>query len=95
MKPSATSSSRQRMLAALDQQEPDHTPCSFMLYNALKATCRGYEEFILRQIELGLDPYVQLPARPPVVVNDYYNLHGLPVSYDCGRRGRRVDRASG
>jgi len=23
-----------------------------------------------------------LPPRPPLVVNDYYNLHGLPVSYD-------------
>jgi hypothetical protein len=22
-----------------------------------------------------------LPPRPPVVVNDHYNLHGLPVSY--------------
>jgi len=29
-----------------------------------------------------LDAYVQLPTRPPVVVNDHYNLHGLPVSYN-------------
>jgi Uroporphyrinogen decarboxylase (URO-D) len=73
--------SRQRMLAALNGQEPDHLPCSFMLYNGLKSTCRDYLEFIQKQLDLGLDPYVQIPPRPPVVANDYYNLHGLPVSY--------------
>jgi len=74
--------SRERMLAALDRREPDHVPCCFMLFNGLKSTCRDYAEFIERQVELGLDPFVQLPARPPLVVNDHYNLHGLPVQYD-------------
>ncbi len=73
---------RQRMLAALDRQEPDHAPCSFMLYNGLKSTCRTQAEFVERQLALGLDAVVELPPRPPVVVNDYYNLHGLPVSCD-------------
>ena len=75
-------SSRERMLAALDGLPVDHTPCSFMLYNGLKSTCNSYEEFVLRQVELGLDTCVQLPGRPPVVVNDHYNLHGLPVRHD-------------
>lgn len=75
-------SSRQRMLAALNQQEPDYAPCSLMLYNGLKSTCRDYAEFIERQVAMGLDTVVELPPRPPVVVNDHYNLHGLPVSYD-------------
>jgi len=74
--------SRERMLAALSCEQPDRTPCSFMLYNGLKSTCSTYLEFIERQIEMGLDTYVELPPRPPVVINDYYNLHGLPVSYD-------------
>jgi uroporphyrinogen-III decarboxylase len=74
--------SRQRMLAALDRQEPDHVPCSFMLFNGLRSTCRDFQEFIERQVAMGLDAYVQLPPRPPAVVNDHYNLHGLPVSYD-------------
>jgi len=78
----AKMSSRQRMLAALDRQEPDHAPCSFMLYGGLKSTCRDYAEFVERQVVLGLDTFVDLPMRPPVVVNDHYNLHGLPVSYD-------------
>lgn len=68
------------MLAALNGQ-PGPVPCSFMLYNGLKSTCRDYLEFLQKQIDLGLDTCVQLPPRPPVVVNDHYNLHGLPVSY--------------
>jgi hypothetical protein len=70
------------MLAALNCQEPDHVPCSFMIYGGLKGRCQTYLEFIERQIEMGLDTFVELPPRPPVVVNDYYNLHGLPVNYD-------------
>jgi hypothetical protein len=74
-------SSRQRMLAALSGQQPDRVPCSFMLFNGLKAQSRDYLDFIQRQLDLGLDAYVQIPPRPPVVKNDYYNLHGLAVSY--------------
>ncbi len=75
-------SSRQRMLAALNCQEPDYAPCSFMLFNVLRDGCKSYAEFIERQVDMGLDAFVQVPLRPPVVVNDYFNLHGLPVSYD-------------
>jgi len=75
-------SSRNRMLAALNCRESDYPPCSFMLFNGLKSVCSDYLEFIERQIEMGLDAYVELPPRPPIVVNDHYNLHGLPVSYD-------------
>jgi hypothetical protein len=53
-----------------------------MLFNGLKAESHDYLDFIQRQLDLGLDAYVQIPPRPPVVHNDYYNLHGLPVSYD-------------
>ena len=70
------------MLAALDCRQPDHVPCAFMIFGALKSRCADYAEFVERQVEMGLDAFVELPPRPPVVVNDYYNLHGLPVSYD-------------
>ena len=73
--------SRQRMLGAINHLQVDHPPCSFMLNNGLKSTCADYLEFIHKQIDLGLDTYVQIPPRPPVVINDSYNLHGLPVSY--------------
>jgi hypothetical protein len=69
------------MLAALDRVG-DQTPCSFMLFNGLKEKCSSYLEFLEKQISLGLDTYVQIPPRPPVVINDTYNLHGLPVSFD-------------
>jgi len=35
-----------------------------------------------RQLDLGLDAYVQIPPRTPVLVNNHDNLHGLPVNYD-------------
>ncbi len=75
-------SSRMRLLRALACLETDHLPCSFMMYGGLKATCQDYEEFVRRQLHMGLDTFVELPPRPPVVANDHYNLHGLPVSYD-------------
>ncbi len=75
-------SSRERMLAAINFEKPARAPCAFMLYNALKEECTSYAEFIQRQVTMGLDAYVEVPTRPPVVVNDHYNLHGLPVSYD-------------
>ena len=74
-------SSRNRMLAALRCQNKDQTPCSFMLFNALKERSEDYLDFIERQLKLGLDAFVQIPPRSPIVENDYYNLHGLPVSY--------------
>ncbi len=69
------------MLAALNCQQPVHTPCSFMLFKGLQTGCKDYLDFIERQVAMGLDAYVMLPPRPPEVVNDHYNLHGLPVSY--------------
>jgi hypothetical protein len=53
-----------------------------MLFNGLKGESKDYLDFIQRQLDLGLDAYVQIPPRPLVVKNDHYNLHGLPVSYD-------------
>lgn len=74
-------SSRERMLAALSCENTGIIPCSFMLFNGLKEVSTSYLDFIQRQLELGLDAYVQIPPRPLVVKSDYYNLHGLPVSY--------------
>ncbi len=75
-------SSRERMLAALACQVGDGVPCAFMIYGGLKSRCTSYLDFIERQVALGLDTVVELPPRPPKLVNDWYNLHGLPVSYD-------------
>lgn len=76
-----TMSSRERMLAAIDCKPVDHAPCSFMLYKGLLSQSRDYLDFLRREMDLGLDAYVQLPPRQPRVVTDTYNLHGLPVSF--------------
>ncbi len=75
------SSSRDRMLAALSCQTPDYPPCSFMIFGALHQRADAYLDFVARELELGLDAFVMLPPRPPIVQNDHYNLHGLPVSF--------------
>ena len=69
------------MLAALECQTPDYVPCSFMIFGALHRKVSTYLAFVEQQVALGLDAYVMLPSRPPVVINDHYNLYGLPVSY--------------
>lgn len=78
--PSMTS--RERMLAAIDGREPDHIPCSFMLYNAVRDKSADYNDFVRRQVALGFDTYAQVPPRPPVWKVDHKDLQGLPVSYD-------------
>lgn len=77
-----TLTSRERMMAALSCQPVDHPPCSFMMYKALRDHSSDYLNYIQRQLDLGLDAYAELPPRPPTVVNDYYNLHGLAVNFD-------------
>jgi hypothetical protein len=74
-------SSRDRILAAINCQTPDIPPCSFMIFGALHQSADSYLDFIKAQLKLGLDPFIMLPPRPPQANNDYYNLHGLPVSY--------------
>ena len=74
-------SSRQRMLLALDCQQPDHTPLSFMLFGGLWSGSANYLAFIQGLLDLALDAFVQIPPREPRLMNDFYNLHGLPVNY--------------
>ncbi len=76
--------SRQRMLAAMRREPLDHVPCSFMLFRGLWSQSDNYLDFIQKQIELGLDAFVQIPPRKPGLVSDSYNLYGLPVHFDPG-----------
>ena len=52
--------SRERMLAALEGREADHTPCSFMLFFNLYERCRSDKEFVERQVEMGLDAFAHV-----------------------------------
>lgn len=47
--------SRERMLRAIAHENVDHVPCSFMIFFNLRRQCSSEEEFLARQIELGLD----------------------------------------
>jgi len=59
-------SSHERMLLALNNQQPDHVPCCVMIFAALwqQQQCRDQMEFIQRQIDMGLDVRVELPELP-------------------------------
>lgn len=76
-------SSRDRMRQALSPPgEPDRVPCCFMIFSALKAQCEDPFEFVERQLDLGLDAVVELPASPSDVQSEHADLHGLPVRLD-------------
>lgn len=81
---SKPASLREQMLAALNCQDAHYPPVSFMLFKGLWSQSQSYLDFIQSQIDLGLNPYVQIPMRQPGIINDHYNLHGLPISYHPG-----------
>lgn len=72
-------SSRERMLAAIQCQPVDYTPCSFMIFSALGARCRNQFERIEKELELGLDSFLMLPTSPPATMSMHGDLHGLAV----------------
>lgn len=78
-------SSRDRMLAAIGAETPDYVPCCFMLFGALRGQCSDQFEFVDRQLEMGLDAYVQLPMRPTRSIrteSEHTDLYGLPLRFD-------------
>jgi len=52
--------SRERLLAAIAGERPDHAPCSFMLFFSLYERCASDTQFVEKQLELGLDPFVHV-----------------------------------
>ena len=74
-------STREKILAAMNREPGWPVPCSFMLFKGLLTKSSSYLDFLSRQLDLGLEPYAMLPPRPPVLENDSYNLHGMPVHF--------------
>lgn len=74
-------SSRERMRIAISGEKADHIPCCFMIFAALQSRCRDTEEFIQRQLDLGLDAMIPVPTRPPRTETDHGDLPGLPVHF--------------
>ena len=86
--PESRLSSRERMLAALNNREPDRVPLCFMIFAALRDSCRDMYEYVEKQVEMGLDTKVEVPIAPLGVLNDYMDAPGLPVRYDAEVRIR-------
>lgn len=79
-----TMTPRERVLTALDCGQPDHVPCCFMIFSALREQCRDQYDFAERQLKLGLDAVVGLPVRETRRarnVSEQGDLHGLPVRF--------------
>jgi len=74
-------SSRERMLAAIRNEEADRVPFCFMIFAALRDRCKDRFEFVEKQLEMGLDAMVELPMGPLDVKTDHNDLPGLPVTY--------------
>ncbi len=52
--------SKERMLAVLNNQPVDYIPCSFMLFFNLYNQCKSEFEYITKEVELGIDPFVHV-----------------------------------
>jgi len=72
-------SSRERMMTAIECRKPDYMPMCFMIFSALRHKCKDQYEFVDKQLELGLDAFVDLP---PDTQSEHFDLHGLPVRFD-------------
>ena len=72
-------SSRERMLCAIEGRAADYVPLSFMIFSACEQRCAGPIEFFERQVELGLDPVVDLWHMNADEVKDCGDAPGPPV----------------
>ncbi len=52
--------SRERMLSTLNYDTVDYIPCCFMIFFNLYNKCKSEEEFVLRQLDLGLDAFAHV-----------------------------------
>ena len=86
-----TMSSRERMLAALNGEQPDHAPMAFMIFTALNQRLskarRGSDPTaaIETQIDLGLDTVVDLTFISPLSEEiGHADAPGVPVRFEEG-----------
>ena len=86
-----TMSSRDRLLAALNNEKPDHVPMAFMIFSALSERlghgrrADDATEYIETQIELGLDTVVDLTFLGPYAQEiGHADAPGLHLSFGAG-----------
>jgi len=71
--------SKERMLAAFDHKEHDHVPCAFMSFSAMRGRCQDPYEVCERELEMGLDSWLFIPATRRNLRPTHPDLRGLPV----------------
>jgi uroporphyrinogen-III decarboxylase len=77
-----TMSSRQRLLAALNDQEVDHLPCCFMSFTALRKRCNeDLYELCRAELEMGFDSMLFIPTASRPQRPEHPDLRGLPVRF--------------
>ncbi len=74
--------SRQRLLNAIQLQEADRTPCSFMSFTVMRKRQNDDWYAVARaEAEMGLDPMLFIPSLPRRQRLDHPDLRGLPVRF--------------
>jgi uroporphyrinogen-III decarboxylase len=74
--------SRQRMLRALNQEDVDYIPCSFMSFTALrKRLNEDMFKLSKAELEMGLDSILFIPSAGRPLRPDHPDLRGLPVRF--------------
>ena len=74
-------------MAAMGGGVPDHVPCCFMLFGSMRKKSKDPLDYVARQLDLGLDAYVELPGRPADAAretSEQHDLYGLPVRFGTG-----------
>lgn len=74
--------SRERMLGALECRAVDYVPCSFMIFAALRGRCASDEEFVRREVAMGLDAVVPLASWASARNPEHRDLPGIDIRYD-------------
>lgn len=72
--------SRQRILRALNLEEPDHVPCCFMSFSALRERFGGNRYRVVEaELAMGMDAMLFIPVAPRSERPEHPDLRGLPV----------------
>jgi uroporphyrinogen-III decarboxylase len=70
------------MLNVFNHQEPDHIPCCFMSFTALrKRHNENFYELAKAELAMGLDSMLFIPIAPRPQRLDHPDLRGLPVRF--------------
>ena len=83
------------MLAAMEYKETDYTPCSFMLFFNERRRCSGMDEFVQKQLDLGLDAYVHVGYLDHSISPEAKRTEWVKEEDGCKYFCRKIDTPKG